>query len=246
LKNSPKAVFEQIVSIGTSEDHSKYRKPVFAPGFKSLHAFCVLLSKNPQEEELHQFFVQEPAFLFSLFGTNDDGDLAIISKPKIGIRLVADFALLKFSQGGCSMDLIEIERSSIELFNKSGRPSGALAHAVGQIDDWKSFVDRNSSTFVRETIETAKKLPIYSKGKNSKTGFRLKTAKDIENLWHGFGGFDQAMFRYSVVMGRWALLSDSEKKRLIAYNQKYGDIHTVFTYDQIARQALSRPNIDEW
>jgi hypothetical protein len=246
LNISGKTVLEQIISIGTTEDPSKYKKPVFSPGYKALHDLCSLLAISPSEELLHQFLLKEAAFLFSLFGTNDDGDLAIISKPKIGIRLIADFALLKFSQGGCTVDLIEIEPSSIALFNKNGRPSKALVQAVGQVDDWKRFIDRNSSTFVRESVDTAKNLPIYSVRKTQKSGFRLRGANEIEGLWSAFGGFEHAEFRFSIVIGRWALLADSDKKRLTSYNQKYNDLHKVFTYDQVARQALARPNIEEW
>lgn len=124
--SSAKEIFEQILSIGILEDASKYRKPVFSPGYQSLKRLCAVLAKNPSEQVLHSFLLIEPAFLFSMFGTNDDGDLAIISKPKIGNQFIADFALLKFGQGGCVVDLVEIERSSLMPFNRKGRPSGHL------------------------------------------------------------------------------------------------------------------------
>jgi hypothetical protein len=244
--NSAIEIFEQILSIGTLEDSSKYRKPVFAPGYRSLKKLCSVLAKNPTEQDLHLFLMKEPAFLFSMFGTNGDGDLAIISKPKIGNQFIADFALLKFSQGGCAIDLVEIERSSLMPFNKNGRPSGHLTHAIGQIDEWKDYIDKNQNAFVREIVRRATDLPKFSPEKSSSVGFRLRTPKEINQLWEAFGGFEQAYFRYSVLIGRWSELSEKHKKKLLAYNSKYHDLHQLMTYDQLARQALSRPNLDEW
>lgn len=89
-------------------------------------------------------------------------------------------------------------------------------------------------------------LPKFGPEKSSILGFRLRTASQIHQLWGAFGGFEQAIFRYSILFGRWSALTENDKKRLLAYNSKYRDLHQVTTYDQLARQALSRPNIDEW
>jgi len=235
-------VLAEIISIGTSEDPTEHKRGVLSPGYSSLASFAALLAKEPREEALQQYLQANPQYLMALYGSNDDGDLAFICKPPIGTRYFADFCVISYSQGGAGLELVELEPSSAELFTKAGTPARRLQGAIGQIDDWRQWIQVNTTTFIRDIIELAKALPLYESGKTSGS-VRFKTPEDLEHVFRGFGGFEYPHVGYSVIIGRWARLSEAHRRRLIYMNREYGGQQRVYTYDQLARQALVRPDI---
>jgi hypothetical protein len=90
MSEDREAVLAQLLSIGTTEDPSVYKKHILSPGFKALSAFAELLANAPAEEEIQRFLATWPQFLMAVFGTRDDGDLALLYKPPIGTKFFAD------------------------------------------------------------------------------------------------------------------------------------------------------------
>lgn len=246
MTNDRERVLAQLLSLGTSEDPTEYKKEILSPGYYALSDFASLLAKDHTEEDLQRFLSAYPQFLMGSFGTRDDGDLALLYKPRVGIGFVADFGLLKYSQGGTGIVLVELELSNVPLFTQAGTPARHLQHALGQLEDWRQWIKLNKDTFVRDMVEAAKRAAPYSPEDHQPKSVRFKSSKNLQRLWDGFGGNDYVYVRYAIVIGRWANLSEEHRKRLIHYNQAHKNQQDVYTYDQIARKALVRPDLYEW
>lgn len=240
---SAEDVLAEIINLGSSADRSDYRPSVLSPGFTQLKSLAALLASEPAEEALQQYLQGNPHFLMSLFGSSDDGDLALFAKPRVGTSYIADFGLLLYGQGGAGLHLVEIERSSVPLFTSKGTPSRYLQAALGQVDDWHQWSRGIELSFLRETVEAAKKLPLYNADEDHHRGFRFKSPEQLDEHFRGFGGFDYPSISYSIIIGRWAKLSEAHRKRLVFMNTQRDDRVKVFTYDQLARQALVRPHL---
>ncbi|MCC7423819.1 MAG: DUF4263 domain-containing protein [Planctomycetaceae bacterium] len=102
--------------------------------------FKVILDSNPErEEELHQFLKSKPHLLCPT-------KVAMWSKLSFGAR-ASDFV---FREATGEYLLVEIERSTLPLFIKSGDQSADLNHACSQITDWKRYIEDNLKTVQSE------------------------------------------------------------------------------------------------
>lgn len=66
----------------------------------------------------------------------------IIPKHRLGAEYEMDYALVRVSG---LVDLIEIEASSIPIFNRKGDPSKYLVHAEQQVLNWLEWLEKNHS-----------------------------------------------------------------------------------------------------
>jgi hypothetical protein len=94
--------------------------------------FDALLNGN--EEPCHQFLKANPDILCP---TRD----AVWSKLRFGDH-VSDFV---FREPYNDYVLVEIEAPYRELFRQDGHPRQELTHAIGQIDDWLSYIHDNKA-----------------------------------------------------------------------------------------------------
>ncbi len=245
---SPEAakVLAQIITLGTSDDLSEQEDACFSPGYDHLCLLSGLLANEPREEELQQFLAKHPHFLLGLLGSNDAGDLAYLIKPHVGTKHKADFGLLMTSQAGARLTLVEIEPSVANLFTRNGTPAKRLQTALGQILDWQQWISEHRSSYIRDIIDLAKSLPEYNKEhvlSEPGRGYRFTTPEDIEELWRIFGSYEDPRIRYIIVIGRWSSLSKEHQKRLLSFNREHSASQIVYTYEQVGRQANSRPLI---
>jgi hypothetical protein len=238
---SPEAqkVLASILSLGTGVDEEDVPLQCRAPGPQELYAFCDLLALSPKEEQLQGFLTEHPGFLMGLFGMNDAGDLAIITKPKVGTKYVADFAIVQVFQGGAVVFLIEIETAHEPLFTGSLSPARRLQRALTQIDEWKEWINPNKLSFCRDVVDHACRLPLYDPQTVSNSGCRFSSAEHIRQMWDAFGGSADPNVQFAILAGRWGLLSREEKNRFMSKFRGWGEL-SVFTFDQVARQANYR------
>lgn len=209
------------------------------PNVDSIKKFDELLKANPREEELQVFLEKYPDMLFGLVGMGDESDLAFLTKPSIGSRMRADFGLLSCGQGGCTIHLVEIEPVNVNLFDKKGGDSMHLKKPIIQVTDWMQWIQKNRDTFIRDTIDYAKALPMFpNKSKNN--SFKLKESGHIHQLWEGFGGYDSPLITYTVIIGDLNDMSKEEIKRLTLNNSTDARFYKIYTYRQIARKANKR------
>jgi hypothetical protein len=104
-----------------------------------LAEFKALLDTSPAEEVLQQFLKSHPGLLCP-------AHTRMWPKLSIGAH-TTDFV---FREANDDYLLVEIERSTHKLFNRDGHTASALNHAIGQISDWKRYIEDNLSTVQRE------------------------------------------------------------------------------------------------
>ena len=96
--------------------------------------FARLLSSNPREEVLQQFFEENPILLHQFPAEK------LFFKPSILTFFHADFAIVTPQK---ELILVEIEQSSIRLMTKKGGMAAPLQHAFDQVRDWLHSVDEH-------------------------------------------------------------------------------------------------------
>lgn len=234
-------VLDSIFNSDTGYDAVERKALDESPSYSDVCSFAELLASEPDEESIQKFIFEHPKFLLALNGFGDSQVLAFISKPKIGQRYCADYCVLSFSQGGCAVSLIELEPSKEKLFTKTLNPAKRYQGAITQITDWNEWIKANKDTFINEIIHTAKNLEIFSKKTNR--GFRTKEPDVLKKTWEQFAGFTEPNFIFTIIIGRWSQLSESEQKRLISLNQ--ANWYQTYTYEQLIRRGVERP-IGRW
>lgn len=243
MQLSPEAelVLQAIFAIGKDRSlgiGKRLRLPT--PAAPELYELCELLAKSPGEEDLQKFLERNPGFLTSLVGTPDNADLAVLFKPPVGTQYRADFCVLQAHQGGSLAHLLEIETSHDPLFNQNGTPSRRLAYALKQIEDWRIWINNNPVHYATELVRHAQNLPLYGDQVQNSRGVRVTDPEQVHRIWSTFGGFGQPYFSYTVLIGRWSALTESDKARLISRNRHGGHQMCIYTYEQLARLANFR------
>ncbi len=67
----------------------------------------------------------------------------VIPKQKLGIDYVTDFLTCHGDSGGFRWHMVELERADCRLSNKNGDLSADVNHALGQIRDWRTWLENN-------------------------------------------------------------------------------------------------------
>ena len=242
IDSKTEAVLAGIFGQVSGWNADDVRTAKMCPGFSDIRDFASLLTTGPGEEQMQKFIEERPQFVLGLFGQGDDCDLAFLTKPSIGTGYRADFAILNVNQGGCRITLIELERPSERLFTKKGTPAKTLQSALGQIQDWHEWITPNKQTFVSDTLNAAKALPLFPE-RSPNRGFRLRSSEGIESAWRAFGGYKDPFVNYGIVIGRWSELDDQHRSRLVSMNRQDSILRTIYTYEQVARRAYDRPAV---
>lgn len=233
-------ILSELFGRHTGWENEDRAKIALSPGFEDMKALALLLRSQPREEKLQVFLEDHLQFLLGAAGMGWDDDLAFISKPAIGSKYWADFAVLNANQGGASIHLFEIEPSGIPLFTKKNMPAKRLQGALGQVRDWHQWIEPNKATYVRDMVNLAKALPLYPE-KSANKSFSLREPQDLESAWREFCGFSIPHVGYNIIIGRWSKLSSEHRERLVFYNRQEGHFQQIYTYDQVARRAYIRP-----
>ncbi|MBI5918160.1 MAG: DUF4263 domain-containing protein [Nitrosomonadales bacterium] len=105
-----------------------------------LAQFLTLLDSNPEREQFLQAFLQENPIL--LCPTH----VRMWPKLPLGAK-ITDFV---FRDANQEYLLVELERSTLQLFRQDGHATAELTHAQGQIVDWKRYLEDNLQTVQRE------------------------------------------------------------------------------------------------
>ena len=100
-------------------------------------------SDNSKEEVLQAFLKEHPILLVP------NGQL--IPKQKLGEDFCTDFVLIDMLDQGPRYTLVEIEKSSHELFTKSGEFRSEVQHAIHQTCQWDIWLQKHSS-YLRDKL----------------------------------------------------------------------------------------------
>ena len=108
---------------------------------RDIREFTRLLDENASEQAVHEFLAVHSYFFNRLIRM--EGDSPVYSKVKLGNDYEVDFVCFDTGSTGPEWYLIEIEKPGLTLFTRSGDPSAALTHAIQQIQDWQSWIQKN-------------------------------------------------------------------------------------------------------
>jgi len=236
--SNPETILREIFTRQAGIDLKADMAPQ-VPGYDLMVEFATLLARDPAEEEIQDFLDRHPQLLLSTFGAGDPSILACLVKPPIGTQYRADFGLLRYDQGGFQVILVELERSGARLLTKAKTPAQQYQRAIGQVLDWKTWIEVNKRTFISEMIRLAVNAPTLAQ-RGSRGSFRTRDAKHIEGIARQYGSDTLPRISYQIVISRWGVLSEAEQTRLILTNQGQPGYATN-TYDQLARQAFVSP-----
>jgi hypothetical protein len=183
------------------------------------------------EEEVQTFLADHPFLLFegALIGNWFLKSNHVISKLKLGSEYVTDFAVCACTQTGFHWQFIEIERPDIKLFNKQGDPTKELTHAIGQVQQWRRWVNDNS--------EYCKNI------------FAKHIKKEHFSITAAIGKAPKAWHRTDdlvtkIIIGRKASLTTENVDRLHQMNVDMKGAVEVMTFDRLldrARNILASP-----
>lgn len=102
----------------------------------------LLSSSKRNENKLQSFLTEHPL----LFGTHYK---RIIPKHQLGAEYELDYALERFDS---IFDIVEIEASSLKLYNLAADPSSELIHAEQQILNYQQWIEEKSY-YARDTLK---------------------------------------------------------------------------------------------
>ncbi len=105
-----------------------------------LRDFKALLDSEPEQEEVLQVFLKKHPFLLCPTHTKMWPKLPLGAKK-------TDFV---FRDATSDYLLVELEKSTHSIFRQDGHPRGELNTAIGQITDWKRYVEDNLRTVQQE------------------------------------------------------------------------------------------------
>jgi len=230
-------IFNPFIQAEDLKSHDLWR----SPDFSDLENFALLLLEDKSEESFQKFLGDKSNFLFRQSFSTDESPLGIIAKPPLSNFNFADFAIFSVSQGGPHIHLIELERPNDRLFTKKMTPAHKLQTALGQIYDWKEWLQSNQVTFINSCFKILKDAPKYPVKKENGT-FIYCDKNKLNNIWNAFGGTEFCTIDYLIVLGRWGNLDEKERSRLILYNKNNASqFIKIRTYEGFIRKALDGP-----
>jgi hypothetical protein len=105
--------------------------------------FKAMLTGAKDERPVQKFLERHPAIL----GSTMDGHLGrwVVPQKRLGSEHVPDFLLADLNSYGFHWRVVELESPKARMFNRNGDPSAKLTHAIRQIQDWRSWLSKNSS-----------------------------------------------------------------------------------------------------
>jgi hypothetical protein len=185
-----------------------------------------------EEEKIHQFLDRNPYAFAHLY---IDG--LLFSKFRLADAYIPDFVAIgrkRWSQLLAPLvTFIEIERSNMPLFTKSGDPSAFLTHAIRQVQDWKKWVGDNRSFLHRKlTSLLVDNQPGDLADDNEESALQHEIRERLSyTIARGFAD------RYLVVAGRRLSMTIADRLRLTQMNDDLKGIQ-IITYDAIIEELL--------
>jgi hypothetical protein len=241
ISKSIEKVLREILDPGVLAENLSNSRSLKPPDLKEMKEVAKLIDKGSSEESFQTVFSRNPHFLFRAAPSAGGNNLGLLIKPPVSTFFNADYAIFSVGQGGCAINLIELENPADKIFTGSLTPASKLQTAIGHIDDWNQWLDQNRSTFAGDGLTLLKSMPEYpNKTKNG--GFKCTSNVHIMKAWNAFGSLDSYYVSNLIVLGRWSRLSEKERKRLIYYNDKFRPVNLqIRTYDQLIRRGYDGP-----
>lgn len=151
----------------------------------------------------------------------------VVAEFPFGSDFRADFVMLKGFSGGWDIHFVELEPPNVPLFTKSGVAAKRLNSALAQVNAWRSFVDTDRQSVLRNLSTHTQKHELIWKHRDHEpednVGWRLYNPKSLLN------------WQYHIIIGRRGRQTDEElfKKASFLSHSKID----VMTYDRLFETA---------
>ena len=167
-----------------------------------------------REETIQNFLSHHPAVLLSTFGhpwaVNE-----CIPKMKLGIEYVTDFVIVTGQSYSYDITLIELEPPLAKPFTSSGKYARRLNDAMGQLNDWFSWIEMNRAYFLNTVSKS------------------MKSLYGASQVGRVINGNDQIFFSSKIVIGRRAMLSEADNLRRSAVYASTNKKIEIVPYDRL-------------
>jgi hypothetical protein len=107
---------------------------------QSVSHLRALVDSGEPEETLQAHLEAHP---WMVAGIHPLDPYLVISKPPLGADYHPDFAFFWHHSGGLFIEMLEIERPSIEVFTSADEFTAEFNHAVQQLSDWEDWCNRH-------------------------------------------------------------------------------------------------------
>jgi hypothetical protein len=147
----------------------------------------------------------------------------LVAEFPLGSDYKADFVLLGPYSGGWEIHFVELEPPNERLFTRGGVQAKRLREAVKQVDDWRSFIDKNRACVIRDLAKFAQK----------KNLLREETEDEPSDncgrpISHPKSIFD---WYFSVIIGRRKSMHEDDILRKAAFRSQHSI--EVMTHDRL-------------
>lgn len=152
-----------------------------------------LMARDDAEEEYHKFIADHSAMCWG----NDT--YFSISKLELAGRLTPDFILVSEKGSlGLHYTLVEIEKPSTLTITQQGNPAAGLTHAIKQVRDWKTWIERNSqeaatlfpSKFSHDSFAHISYMIVAGKRAGTTLAQEIERAKQAKEVGYAIRSFD--------------------------------------------------------
>ena len=111
------------------------------PSADIIGEFERVLADAVDESHLQRFLASAPVLLGPL--APPGRTYWCFDRPRLGAEFVPDFLLASDTSAGFRWIAIELESPTVKALTKAGLPARALANALGQIRDWRTWLTDN-------------------------------------------------------------------------------------------------------
>ena len=122
-----------------------------------LHA---LLGRTKGKREVTAFLKKHPSVVLDALVRFGDGNCVVADFP-FGTEFKADFVALAPFSGGWEIHFVELEPPDVRLFNSDGTAAKRLNRAIAQVSEWRTFIEKNRPTVLRDLYPFCKGARSY-------------------------------------------------------------------------------------
>ncbi len=168
---------------------------------------CFLNEENKNENDLQRFLEEHSYYLVPEQFGHGIMHNALISKFPLGVKYKTDYVYLCKDTVHWTLYLVELEDAKKPLIRSDGKMTSELTQAIGQIQDWKYYIDSGEG---KQFIQHALKRFLY---------------------FNPIMGNNPIDFKYILVIGR-SNQSMQEYEKKIRYTNSTSYM-TLLTYDSL-------------
>lgn len=176
---------------------------------------------DPREERVQQFLAQNPGILLDAFGHPWTVNQCI-PKLKLGLEFVTDFVIVTGQSYSYDIILVELEPPDARPFTAGGKYARRANDALGQINDWFSWLEINHAYFLTSVANA------------------LDSIYGTSQLGGSFGAKRKIFISAKIIIGRRDMLSEEDNGRRTALYASTGKRIEIVPYDRLLDIVIRR------